>query len=278
MTIRQNLAAIFAKLSGAIFTGAVSILSSSGPTDGHILEINPPQSSLTNTDVQITASATTKTPLVLQAKSSQIAHILAVRNKDNEQAVFVSAGGALFVNGSGDTNSQKLIVNVAEEEYENTEAQISASGSNQILLVLEAYPSSTGQALVIKTGTEAPSFQVSAGGNVTAAGFGNFGGGFSAGRQTFSTTGSISATGGSLVGFTGTSGGTLTLPAAATAGAGRIFIIKDEGGNADPNTIIIDGNGAETIDGAANFSMNVDKMAVALYCTGTAWFIFGKYL
>ena len=69
-------------------------------------------------------------------------------------------------------------------------------------------------------------------------------------------------------------GDTYTLPAAATAGAGKVFVIKDEGGNADAtDKITIDGDGAETIDGAASHDIVNAYGSVTLYCNGSAWFI-----
>lgn len=62
---------------------------------------------------------------------------------------------------------------------------------------------------------------------------------------------------------------TVTLPAAATYGQGRFLTIKRN----SSGTITIDGNAAETIDGAANFALDVALMSVTLYCTGAEWFI-----
>lgn len=45
---------------------------------------------------------------------------------------------------------------------------------------------------------------------------------------------------------------TITLPSAATAGAGKLFIIKDEGGSALTYNVIIARNGSDTIEGAAS--------------------------
>lgn len=67
---------------------------------------------------------------------------------------------------------------------------------------------------------------------------------------------------------------TMNLPAAATAGAGRIYEIKDETGNASPTTRInIDPNGSETIDGNPTAEIITAYGSMKIYCTGTAWFI-----
>jgi len=66
---------------------------------------------------------------------------------------------------------------------------------------------------------------------------------------------------------------TVNLPAAATAGAGFVLSIKDEGGLAGTNNITIDANGAELIDGAATQPINANYGSLNLMCSGTAWFI-----
>lgn len=63
---------------------------------------------------------------------------------------------------------------------------------------------------------------------------------------------------------------TLTLPVAATYGQGRIMRIKRAGAT---GTITIDGDGTETIDGAANFPLDISQMSVTLYCDGSNWHI-----
>ena len=77
------------------------------------------------------------------------------------------------------------------------------------------------------------------------------------------------------IGKTGITGGgdTVTLPAAATVAAGKAYIIKDESGSAAANAITIDGNGAETIDGAATVLINTNYGSRTLVCNGSNWFI-----
>jgi len=67
---------------------------------------------------------------------------------------------------------------------------------------------------------------------------------------------------------------TLTLPAAATAGVGKTYVVKDEGGQAGVNQITIDGDGSETIDGDATFPITSPYGAANLYTDGSNWFIY----
>ena len=67
----------------------------------------------------------------------------------------------------------------------------------------------------------------------------------------------------------------VTLPTAASAGSGFTLIIKDESGSASvANTITIDGNGAETIDGAPSTVLDAAYESVRLYNNGSQWFTF----
>lgn len=63
---------------------------------------------------------------------------------------------------------------------------------------------------------------------------------------------------------------TLTLPAAATY-AGRQFRIKKI--DATLNAVTVDGNGAETIDGAASVVLSLQHETVTVVCDGTEWWI-----
>lgn len=69
-----------------------------------------------------------------------------------------------------------------------------------------------------------------------------------------------------------TSGGaaTVTLPAAA---ANRYVILKDSTGDAFSNNITVNTPGAETIDGAASFTMNSEYGSETFVSDGTNWFI-----
>jgi hypothetical protein len=61
----------------------------------------------------------------------------------------------------------------------------------------------------------------------------------------------------------------VNLVAAATCGSGFKYQIK----NRSTNTITIDPNGAETVDGAATFALSIQEASVTLITDGSNWFI-----
>jgi hypothetical protein len=65
---------------------------------------------------------------------------------------------------------------------------------------------------------------------------------------------------------------TVTLPA-SSGRTGRILIIKNSGAG----TITVDGNGAETIDGAATYSLAVQYATIQIMSDGTNWKIIAKF-
>jgi hypothetical protein len=62
---------------------------------------------------------------------------------------------------------------------------------------------------------------------------------------------------------------TVNLPAAATAGSGYKYQIK----NLSTNTITIDPNSTETVDGSATFALSSQYSSVTVICDGSNWFI-----
>lgn len=89
------------------------------------------------------------------------------------------------------------------------------------------------------------------------------------------TTKTLATTETGIVGITGTAGCTVTLPAIAnfTTAAHARYIIVDEGGAAGTTNIIIDGNGAETINGVTTFTINKNYGSVEIYNNGgSSWF------
>ena len=65
---------------------------------------------------------------------------------------------------------------------------------------------------------------------------------------------------------------TVTLPA-SSGRTGRILIIKNSGAG----TITVDGNAAETIDGAATYSLSVQYATIQIVSDGTNWKIISKF-
>ena len=84
---------------------------------------------------------------------------------------------------------------------------------------------------------------------------------------TQTTTATVAATDDITI-DTGTSAHTLTLPAVSGL-SGTVLRFKKTGVS---GAVTIDGNGAETIDGAANIVLTEQYETAELFCNGTAWF------
>jgi hypothetical protein len=67
----------------------------------------------------------------------------------------------------------------------------------------------------------------------------------------------------------------VNLPAGAT---GRIFFIVDGKGDAATNNVTIDGNGAETINGAANYVIADNSGGICIAWNGTGWTVIGRFV
>lgn len=99
-------------------------------------------------------------------------------------------------------------------------------------------------------------------------------GGFTVKRTTFSNAAYAMLTTDFYVAQVGTMSAsrTVTLPAAATAAAGKFYVIKDASGSVTgANDIVVDGNGAELIDGAASKTIDSAYGSLTLICDGTGW-------
>lgn len=94
--------------------------------------------------------------------------------------------------------------------------------------------------------------------------------GFSGGSRSVTASGVIAPD--DMVLLVDCSGGavTLTLPLAAE-NAGRVLWAKKIDGSA--NALTIDGNGSETVDGAANVSTATQYAAYTVFCDGTEWWV-----
>ena len=64
---------------------------------------------------------------------------------------------------------------------------------------------------------------------------------------------------------------TVTLPT-AVGRDGKVYTFIDSEGNAHNKNVTIDGAGAETIDGAATYVMNIPREQLTVVSNGTAWF------
>jgi len=64
---------------------------------------------------------------------------------------------------------------------------------------------------------------------------------------------------------------TVNLPT-AVGNAGAQFIFIDISGNANNSNVTIDANGAETIDGATTYVINIPRETLSIVSNGTAWF------
>jgi hypothetical protein len=75
----------------------------------------------------------------------------------------------------------------------------------------------------------------------------------------------VNTTGGSV---------TVTLPAPSSVGEGKIYIIKDEGGVAATNNIIVNTAGSAKIDSLSAVSLVSNYGAINVYCNGSHWHIY----
>lgn len=89
--------------------------------------------------------------------------------------------------------------------------------------------------------------------------------------STASATGDITLTGSPTFIAVDTTAGsvTLTLPLAASAPGHRVEVKK----TVAANTLTLEGNGAETIDGAANKSWTTALQSYAVVSDGTQWWV-----
>jgi len=81
----------------------------------------------------------------------------------------------------------------------------------------------------------------------------------------------------SIIGVSNTNYVSITLPLAATAGFGKILIIKDEttSTRVDPNIISVSGSSGQKIDRDTTYNLSGDNAALTLYSNGVdTWFIY----
>lgn len=73
---------------------------------------------------------------------------------------------------------------------------------------------------------------------------------------------------------TGNTSRTITLPVANEYANARIFVKKVDSGT---GTVVIDGAGAETIDGVNTYTIYADGGAVEIISDGTSWFVTSEF-
>ena len=81
----------------------------------------------------------------------------------------------------------------------------------------------------------------------------------------------------SIIGVSSSAYVSITLPTAATAGAGRIIIIKDEWNatRTASTRIAVSASGGNTIDHSSTYSLTGDSPALSIYSDGISkWFIY----
>jgi hypothetical protein len=89
--------------------------------------------------------------------------------------------------------------------------------------------------------------------------------------QAVSTAATLGETSAGTVLVSSTDPYTITLPAAATAGAGRAYLFACDGTIVNGDRVLIDADGAELIDGGANLMLSTPYTQCELTCDGTGW-------
>ena len=67
---------------------------------------------------------------------------------------------------------------------------------------------------------------------------------------------------------------TLTLPSVASSGDGAMLAVRKASAS---NSVVIDGNGGETINGSATYTITTNKAAIVLVCDGAEWFPIAEF-
>tara|TARA_A100001391_G_C5049522_1_gene273027 strand:+ start:344 stop:1366 length:1023 start_codon:yes stop_codon:yes gene_type:complete len=102
----------------------------------------------------------------------------------------------------------------------------------------------------------------------SSSGGGGGGGDVSYGRTNV-VTHITSSTSAKILGVNATASLEIRLPAASGFSAGQYFTVKDEGGNANSNNIVVKTTGADTIDGSSSITLESPYAAVNIYSNGS---------
>lgn len=92
-------------------------------------------------------------------------------------------------------------------------------------------------------------------------------------KVTVSATNYTALTGDTVIGITDTTAARTVTLYAISGNTGKVLIIKDMSGAAATNNITIDGNAAETIDGAATKVINTNYGSMTLVCDVSGWVV-----
>jgi hypothetical protein len=183
-------------------------------------------------------------------------------------------GGTLIVSNSGVTGSQVNIgigLLTAARPFIGTNTssnplEIGTRDATSAIFVtnsIERVRIVSGGAVLVSTTTDNGVDELQVNGSISGIGF----------KQAYvAKTGAYTATNDDYV-IDCTSGTfTVTLPA-SSGRTGRILIIKNSGAG----TITVDGNGAETIDGAATYAISVQYGTIQIMSDGTNWKTIAKF-
>ena len=108
---------------------------------------------------------------------------------------------------------------------------------------------------------------------LTVSGAATFGAGISVNRVSKSSNYTATSTD-TIIGVDCSGGAiTITLPTAGTVN-GKVYIIKDESGDAGTNNITVATEGSETIDGSNTATINSNYGVLRVYSDGTNFFTF----
>jgi hypothetical protein len=67
---------------------------------------------------------------------------------------------------------------------------------------------------------------------------------------------------------------TITLPNSSDIPTGKIFLVKDEGGNAGSNNITVNTSDSSTIDGSTSIILDCDYASISVYYNGNEWSVY----
>lgn len=197
-------------------------------------------------------------------------------------------------NNSAGTAASSDVVATANNGSETTnyiDMGINSSGNTSNIFggANDAYLYNVGQNLLVGTSTSGKSLVLMTGGSVQSTnermridGTGRVGIGNNSPTSTLHVTGSVAmAITTKTANYTATASDytivcnntgaiTISLPAASGC-SGRVYVIKKI--SAVSNNVIIDPNGAETIDGAATKTLTVQYESAMIQSDGTSWFV-----